>query len=99
MGRSFQEIRSQVCGACRRASRWICDVQDCICRKWNAAEMGPKRDIIGELAKAVRKNGLIFGLSSHRIEHWWFMNGGRKFDSDVKDPEICGFLWTRERGK
>jgi alpha-L-fucosidase len=59
--------------------------------KWNAAEMGPRRDIIGELAKAVRKNGLIFGLSSHRIEHWWFMNGGRKFDSDVNDPKYADF--------
>ncbi|PSL45632.1 alpha-L-fucosidase [Chitinophaga niastensis] len=59
--------------------------------KWNAAEMGPKRDIIGELAAATRKEGLIFGLSSHRIEHWWFMNGGRKFDSDVNDPKYADF--------
>ncbi|MDZ7345310.1 MAG: alpha-L-fucosidase, partial [candidate division KSB1 bacterium] len=36
--------------------------------KWNAAEMGPQRDIIGELAQACRKHGLIFGVSSHRIE-------------------------------
>ncbi|QEC78560.1 alpha-L-fucosidase [Mucilaginibacter ginsenosidivorax] len=59
--------------------------------KWNAAEMGPKRDIIGELAAAVRKSGLIFGLSSHRIEHWWFMGEGTKFDSDVKDPAYADF--------
>jgi alpha-L-fucosidase len=59
--------------------------------KWNAFEMGPKRDIIGELAAASRKQGLIFGLSSHRIEHWWFMNGGRKFDSDVNDPKYADF--------
>lgn len=59
--------------------------------KWNAFEMGPKRDIIGELADATRKQGLIFGLSSHRIEHWWFMNNGRKFDSDVNDPAYADF--------
>jgi alpha-L-fucosidase len=59
--------------------------------KWNASEMGPKRDVIGELAAASRKQGLIFGLSSHRIEHWWFMNGGRKFDSDVNDPAYADF--------
>ncbi len=59
--------------------------------KWNAVEMGPKRDIIGELAESARKQGLIFGLSSHRIEHWWFMNGGRKFDSDVNDPAYADF--------
>lgn len=52
---------------------------------WNSVKMGPKRDIIGELAKAVRANGLHFGLSSHRAEHWWFFEGGRKFPSDVQD--------------
>lgn len=59
--------------------------------KWNAAEMGPKRDIIGELATATKKAGLVFGLSSHRIEHWWFMNGGRKYESDVLDPAYSDF--------
>ncbi len=59
--------------------------------KWNAAEMGPKRDIIGELSQAICNQGLIFGLSSHRIEHWFFMNGGRKFDSDVNDPKYADF--------
>jgi alpha-L-fucosidase len=58
---------------------------------WNAYEMGPKRDIISELSEAVRKQGLIFGLSSHRIEHWWFMNGGKKFDSDILDPKYTDF--------
>jgi alpha-L-fucosidase len=58
---------------------------DCGLCEWNAAKMGPKRDVIGELAKAVRKEGLVFGLSSHRAEHWWFFNEGMKFDSDVRD--------------
>jgi alpha-L-fucosidase len=57
--------------------------------KWNAAEMGPKRDIMGELSKAVRQQGLVFGLSFHRAEHWWFFNGGRKFNSDVMDPKYA----------
>lgn len=59
--------------------------------KWNSVEMGPKRDIVGEIAKATRKQGLIFGLSSHRIEHWWFMGEGTKFDSDVNDPKYADF--------
>ncbi|OJY84515.1 MAG: alpha-L-fucosidase [Sphingobacteriales bacterium 44-15] len=54
--------------------------------KWNAFEMGPRRDVLGELAAEIKKQGLIFGLSSHRIEHWFFMNGGKHFDSDVLDP-------------
>ncbi len=58
--------------------------------EWNAAKMGPKRDIIGELATAVRKQWLTFGLSSHRAEHWWFFNGGMAFDSDVQDARYAG---------
>jgi len=53
---------------------------------WNAAKMGPKRDVVGELATAIRKRGLHFGASSHRAEHWWWYDGGMKFDSDVRDP-------------
>ena len=59
--------------------------------EWTAAKMGPRRDVIGELADAVRKEGLIFGASSHRAEHWWFMDGGMDFDSDVQDPEHADF--------
>jgi len=59
--------------------------------KWNSVEMGPKRDVLGELAAEIKKQGLIFGLSSHRIEHWFFMNGGRQFESDVLDPAFSDF--------
>lgn len=59
--------------------------------KWSATQMGPKRDVVGELAEAVRKRGMIFGVSSHRAEHWFFMNGGRAYDSDVNDPEYADF--------
>ncbi len=57
---------------------------------WNAAEMGPKRDVLRDIAAAVRARGLIFGASSHRAEHWWFFGGGRKFPSDVQDPRFEG---------
>jgi alpha-L-fucosidase len=59
---------------------------DCSFSRWNAVNMGPQRDVIGELAGAVRGEGLAFGLSSHRAEHWWFFNGGMQFDSDVRAP-------------
>jgi alpha-L-fucosidase len=62
---------------------------DCSFTEWSAAKMGPRRDIVGELAGAVRKQGLHFGASSHRAEHWWFFNGGMKFDSDVQDPRYA----------
>src|ERR1700712_2647011 len=37
--------------------------------KWNAKNMGPKRDFIGELGTAVRKRGLKYGISNHRMEN------------------------------
>ncbi len=54
---------------------------------WTVVKMGPKRDTLGELAKAVRAEGLHFGLSSHRVEHNWFYDGGRAIRSDVNDPK------------
>jgi alpha-L-fucosidase len=63
---------------------------DCSFTDWSAAKMGPKRDVAGELAAAVRKQGLHFGASSHRAEHWFFFEGGRKFHSDVNDARYLG---------
>ena len=58
---------------------------------WTAAKMGPHRDIIGDLAKAVRSAGLHFGLSSHRMEHNFFLGVGRTIASDVNDPQYAAF--------
>jgi len=59
--------------------------------QWNAARLGPRRDVVGELARAVRQRGMVLGVSSHRAEHWFFMNGGRAYDSDVNDPRFADF--------
>jgi alpha-L-fucosidase len=59
---------------------------DCSFTDWSAAKKGPRRDVVGELAKAVRAAGLHFGASSHRAEHWWFFNPGMLFGSDVREP-------------
>jgi alpha-L-fucosidase len=58
---------------------------------WTAAKMGPHRDIIGELAKAVRAEGLHFGASSHRVEHNFFLGVGRRIPSDINDPQFAAF--------
>jgi alpha-L-fucosidase len=58
---------------------------------WTAAKMGPHRDIIGELAGAVRGEGLHFGVSSHRVEHNFFLGVGRNIPSDVNDPQYAAF--------
>lgn len=62
--------------------------------QWNAKQMGPKRDVLGELNEAFQKVNLINCASSHRIEHWFFMGHGQEFDSDIKEPMQRGdFYW------
>ncbi len=63
---------------------------DCSLTEWSAVKMGPKRDVLGLLAGAIRRNGMVFGASSHRAEHWWFFEGGMQFPSDVKEPRYAG---------
>jgi alpha-L-fucosidase len=58
---------------------------------WTAAKMGPKRDLWGDLAKAVRADGMHLGASSHRVEHDWFLEGGRQEPSDVNNPKYAAF--------
>ena len=39
---------------------------------WNAVNMGPKRDLIGEWAKGCRADGLHFGVTFHHEYTWWW---------------------------
>lgn len=61
---------------------------------WNAKQMGPKRDLIGDLAKAVRAQGLHFGVSNHRIEHYGFIRPPANLATDLDDPALQDFYWT-----
>ena len=56
---------------------------------WTAVKMGPHRDLWGDLAKAVRAEGLRLGASSHRVEHNFFLGVGRDIRSDVNDPQYA----------
>ena len=61
---------------------------------WNAAEMGPCRNVLGELKAAVEERGMTLGASTHRVEHWFFMGHGKEFDSDIREPMQRGdFYW------
>ncbi|MDD6033552.1 MAG: alpha-L-fucosidase [Oscillospiraceae bacterium] len=60
---------------------------------WCAAKMGPKKDILGQLKQAFEKKNLTLTASSHRIEHYWFMSGGKDFDSDMPQQVPYGDLY------
>jgi len=55
--------------------------------KWNSVNMGPKRDILGELAKASKAKGLKFGASSHLAFNYSYFNKKKEFDT--ADPEYA----------
>jgi alpha-L-fucosidase len=63
---------------------------DCSFTDWCAAKMGPRRDVLGDLARAVRAEGLVLGVSSHRVENWWYYGDGMKLDSDVREGRFAG---------
>ncbi len=52
--------------------------------KWNAVNMGPKKDVLGLWQKAARKEGLKFGVSEHLgASYTWFQTSHR---SDPSGP-------------
>lgn len=59
--------------------------------EWNATKMGPCRDVIGEIKAACEEKGLTFCGSTHRAEHFFFMNPGRSIESDVNDDNYRDF--------
>lgn len=62
--------------------------------EWNAAGKGPGRDTVKALKEALEPRGIRFGVSSHRLEHWFFMGHGKDFESDIKEPLARGdFYW------
>ena len=63
--------------------------------RWNAAEMGPKRDVVGELEKAVRKYGLKFVTTFHHSHNWYYYNHSNKYDTG--DPQYSDLYGPAHR--
>ena len=71
---------------------------------FNAKQMGPKRDLIGDLCKAVRKRGMKFGVSNHGIENFQFINPPADLaevlktnQADLYDPKWNDFYNVADR--
>jgi len=71
---------------------------------FSAKQMGPKRDLIGDLAKAVRRQGLKFGVSNHGIENFQFINPPADLaeklkaeHTDLYDPKWADFYNVADR--
>ena len=57
--------------------------------EWNAAKMGPRRDVVGALEQSFRKQGLRFMVALHHAENWWFYPHWRT-EFDTSDPRYAG---------
>ena len=49
------------------------DAWDSKHQPWNAANIGPHRDVVGTWAAAARAQGLRFGVSVHQARNWQWM--------------------------
>ncbi|MBT3296832.1 MAG: hypothetical protein HN919_07125 [Verrucomicrobia bacterium] len=56
--------------------------------RWNCADMGPKRDVMGEFAAAARGADLRFVATFHHSYHWNFFQNARGKGFDLDDPEF-----------
>jgi alpha-L-fucosidase len=57
--------------------------------QWNAARMGPKRDVVGELSRAIKARGMKFLTAFHHAEHWFYFPTWDK-TYDAGDPRYAG---------
>jgi len=61
--------------------------------EYNSMDMGPHRDVVGEMLRAVRKHGMKTFASFHQYTNWFFFNPGRKLcprGVDVNNPKYAG---------
>lgn len=57
--------------------------------EWNAAKMGPKRDVVAELEKAIKKRDMKFVTAFHHAANWFFFPVSDK-QYDTGDPKNSG---------
>lgn len=63
--------------------------------RWNAARMGPRRDIVGLMERAVRKQGLKFYASFHHQWLWgWYTSP--QAEADIYKPEFADLYWAQK---
>jgi alpha-L-fucosidase len=71
---------------------------------FNAVKMGPHRNLIGDLAAAVRKQGMKFAVSNHGVENFTFVNPTPELrarleaaHADLYDPAWANFYHVADR--
>ena len=76
---------------------------DSAVNRWNAGNMGPKRDLYGELVEELRKRDMKTIATFHHIRTFdWYLPSkeevieqGRREDWDIFDPKYSDLYWNR----
>jgi len=69
---------------------------------FNSVRTGPRSDFIGEICKAVRAEGMKFGVTNHTIEHYDFIETGKipmDVKTDLNSPGYEDFYWVNHSDK
>lgn len=80
------------------------DTWDSKHQPWNAASIGPHRDVVGIWAAAARKQGMRFGVTVHQARNWWWFQtshgadktgplAGVPYDGDLTADQGKGQWW------
>lgn len=58
--------------------------------RWTTVKQAMHRDVLGEIKAECDKQGVEFATSSHRAEHFWFINGAKTigFDNEAINAEF-----------
>jgi alpha-L-fucosidase len=69
------------------------DAWDSKYHPWNAAAIGPHRDVVGGWAAAARKQGLRLGVTIHQARNWWWFQTAHNAD---KSGPLAGVPYDGE---
>ncbi|MFR9650827.1 MAG: alpha-L-fucosidase [Rikenellaceae bacterium] len=84
----FKDAGAQFAGPCAEHADGFA-MWDSKVAEWNAKNMGPERDVVGEMQRAVKKQGMKYMVSFHR--HWlyaWYPTYDKSVDAG--DPKYSG---------
>lgn len=65
---------------------------------WNAANIGPHRDVVGGWAAAARAQGLRLGVTVHQARNWWWFQTAHSADKTgpLAGVRYDGYMTTSE---
>lgn len=61
--------------------------------QWTSVKQAPRTDFLAKIKEECERQQVVFATSSHRAEHFWFLNGGRTvgFANEVQDEKYRDF--------